>query len=198
LGVAVVAWFLANPMTTHGNDSLRTRRHADSPPAAHTGGFGEPTCQVCHAEFEINEPTGTLGVEGLPARYHPRATYEVTVTLHGEDIGRGGFQGAFRFADGPRRGRQAGRVESQDRNVGVQHHAGIGYAQHTRDGSRVVDGGIMSWRFRWIAPADSDAVILHVAANNGNGDDSPFGDFIYTTEALIIGAEHGSRNPHPR
>ncbi len=196
MGVAVVALFLANPFTTPDNDSRPAARHADGPPAGHTGGFGEPTCQVCHFEFEINEPTGTLGVEGLPARYHPGATYEVTVILHSEDIGRGGFQGAFRLADGPRRGGQAGRLTSQDRNVVVQGHAGVDYAQHTKSGSRVVDSGMMSWRFEWIAPDVSDPVVLHVAANNGNGDDSPFGDFIYTTEALIISGVDQSRNPH--
>src|SRR5690606_8758969 len=45
--------------------------YPDRPPPAHTGGFGEPTCQQCHFDAPLNDPGGALYVEGLPERYTP-------------------------------------------------------------------------------------------------------------------------------
>ena len=49
----------------------------DGPPIAHTGGFGEPTCRVCHQGQPLNAAGGTLRVEGLPGRYEAGRTYEL-------------------------------------------------------------------------------------------------------------------------
>jgi len=40
--------------------------HEEGPPPGHTGGFGEPTCQECHSEFDVNASSGALGVEDSP------------------------------------------------------------------------------------------------------------------------------------
>ena len=74
-----------------------------------------------------------------------------------------------------------------DINVTIRAHDGIDYVQHTREGSAVDAGNVTVWQVHWTAPAASDPVIFHVAANNANGDDSPLGDFIYTAEASTAG-----------
>jgi len=53
----------------------------DGPPVAHTGGFGEPTCQACHQGEPLNAPGGSLRIEGLPQRYEPGRAYTLTMVL---------------------------------------------------------------------------------------------------------------------
>ena len=91
-----------------------------------------------------------------------------------------GFQGAFRFADGDRRGAGAGEIRPlDDRVTVVRGENGTEYVQHTRAGSTPTDG-VAQWTFEWRAP-DADApVVLHLAANSGGGDDSPLDDLVYT------------------
>jgi len=184
---AVLLTALLHSATPFPRRSAAPLSHADGPPAGYTGGFGEPTCHECHSEFAVDEPTGFLGVEGLPSLYQPGGTYRVSVVLRGDDMERAGFQGAFRFSSGPQGGRQAGRVAPGDTSVMIRSHDGIDYVQHTRGGSVVNPGNMTVWQVRWTAPAASDPVVFHVAANNANGDDSPLGDFIYTAEASTAG-----------
>ena len=155
--------------------------HADGPPEGHTGGFGEPTCQDCHSENELNASGGVLGVEGVPATYQPGARYRIAVVLHSDDMGSAGFQAAFRFSDGELRGTQAGRLDPMDTRVVVRKSTpnGIEYVQHTETGSHITQGELAIWHFHWTAPGDRGSVTLHVAANAANGDNSPFGDLIY-------------------
>ena len=168
-------------------DSVGGRPHAEGPPNGHTGGFGEPTCQACHSEAELNPPGGIVGIEGIPARYEPGQRYPITVVLVSEGMGKAGFQAAFRFAGGDLAGRQAGRIAPVDDRsaVRIDPNTGIEYVQHSRLGSEIADETVVSWQFVWTAPTVGGrrGVIIHVAANSGNGDNSPFGDFIYTTEA---------------
>ena len=163
--------------------------NADGPPAAHTGGFGEPTCQACHLESELNAPGGVLGVEGLAAQYEPGGRYPVTVVLLSDGMDRAGFQGAFRFAEGEHAGTQAGRLQPIDTRVVVRPNGetGIVYVQHSDGGTAAGPDGLVSWRFVWTAPPAEDPVVFHVAANSANGDNSPFGDLIYTAEARTTG-----------
>lgn len=158
--------------------------HADGPPEGHTGGFGESTCQDCHSENELNASGGVLGVEGVPATYQPGARYRIAVVLHSDDMGSAGFQAAFRFSDGELRGTQAGRLEPMDAMVVVRKSTpnGVEYVQHTETGSHIAQGELAVWHFHWTAPGDRGSVTLHVAANAANGDNSPFGDLIYTAQ----------------
>jgi hypothetical protein len=161
--------------------------HADGPPAAHTGGFAEPTCQECHIGGELNALGGQLGVEGLPAVYEPGLRYRITVVLLSEDMERAGFQAALRFSGGQRHGAQAGRLEPLDGRVMVRPGAnGVDYVGHTTEGSELpAPGAPATWSFYWIAPQEEEVVLLHLAANSANGDDSPLGDLIYTAEERI-------------
>ena len=174
--------------------------HIEGPPPGHTGGFGEPTCQTCHAEFELNM-SGTLSVEGLPAAYEPGATYMVTVVLVSGDMASAGFQGAFRFAAGTDAGSSAGEVRPVDGRVAARPDsaAAVAYVQHTAEGTRPATEEETRWTFEWTAPSGAsfaEAVAFHAAANSANGDSSPLGDLIYTLSVTLPAAEYSGVARH--
>jgi hypothetical protein len=158
----------------------------DRPPLAHTGGFGERTCQECHTDNPLNAAGGTLQLSGLPAIYDAGKPYTLTVRLVRKDLGRGGFELAARVSEGPRSGHQAGALEAVDDRVNVTDSSraefgSIEYARHTRAGSTATSD-TTQWDVKWTAPAaGTGAVILHIVANAGNDDNSPLGDYIYST-----------------
>ena len=185
-GVALVLLLLGNVATTLHAPAPPTLRHnADGPPLGHTGGFGEPTCQTCHADADLNLPGGVLGVEGVPDTYEPDGRYAISVVFVSEGMTRAGFQAAFRFADGDDQGKQAGRVEPVDTRVtvSVSTAPAVEYVHHTESGTELAESELASWSLVWIAPNARNAVMMHVAANSANGDNSPLGDFVYTAEA---------------
>lgn len=160
--------------------------HLAGPPLAHTGGFGEPTCQTCHFGLALNDPRASLEIAGLEDGYAPGASYLVTITVRGEGMGRAGFQAAFRVRDGDRSGTAAGRVVVLDEHARVVDDPAteVSYVQHTGVGTELVDG-IGQWVLEWIAPEDGVPVVLHVAANSANGDNSPLDDLILTSSAEL-------------
>lgn len=179
--------------------------YPEGPPPGHTGGFGEPTCLVCHAGEALNPAGGSLALEGVPETYAPGRRYPLTVRLSHPELGRAGFQLSARFAAGDVRGGQAGELaggpeggaadrESAAGAAGGAEGAGprvavtpgadgrIRYAHQTREGSEV-RGTAAEWRVVWTAPACASApVAFHLAANAGNDDVSEFGDRVYAVE----------------
>jgi hypothetical protein len=105
---------------------------------------------------------------------------EIVVT--GPRLRTAGFQLAIRYLAGERRGTSAGRLNPGSRGVAVLEAAGNGvsYALHLREGTLVTAPDMARWQVAWTAPpAGHGAVVLHVAANAANGDDSEFSDQIY-------------------
>ncbi len=160
--------------------------HIEGPPPGHTGGFGEPTCATCHFGAPLNQPGATLEVAGLEGGYRPGQRHAVTVRFESFDMLAAGFQGAFRFEDGDRRGAGAGGIRPLDDRVTVVRGEGgdTEYVQHTRAGSAPTDGAI-EWTFEWQAPDAEAPVVLHIAANSGGGDDSPLDDLVYALSVTI-------------
>ena len=156
------------------------------PPAGHTGGFGEPTCAVCHwSEEGGDREPGALSVE-VPARYEPGSTYDVAVRLRDPALRSAGFQLSARFAEGAAAGAQAGTLAAPDSSVlVVTGGTGISYASHTAAGTLPAGDGAARWLVRWTAPAGG-AVVFHVSANAGNDDASELGDRIHTASARSI------------
>lgn len=154
--------------------------YADGPPPGYTGGFGEPTCHQCHFDGPIDDPNGQLTAAGLPDRYEPGTRYPLTIRLARPGLRRAGFQLAFRFIDGPRKGAQAGDLTATSDRVQIvtPDEGGTRYAEQTGAGSEPDEPGRTRWRLEWTAP-DSGRVVVHAAANAANGDASEFGDFIY-------------------
>lgn len=160
--------------------------HVAGPPPAHTGGFGEPTCLICHLGSSLNEPGSELLIEGLGETYEPGATYRVTVRLLSFDMNAAGFQAAFRWVDGERAGESAGRARALDGRVsaGAPEGSGVEYIQHTAPGTPA-DGERAEWTFEWTAPSSGGSVVLHVAANSGNGDNSPLDDLVFARTLIM-------------
>jgi hypothetical protein len=155
----------------------------DAPPPAHTGGFGEPTCRACHFDGELNEEGGGLALGGVPAAYRPGERYRISVTLRRGEMQRGGFELAARFAEGTAAGRQAGSLRALDERVRVTEgtRSGVQYATQARPGIQLGQAGRIEWVVEWTAPAAAaGAVVFHAAANAANGDESQFGDLVYT------------------
>ena len=159
--------------------------HREGPPPAHTGGLGEPTCQACHAEYDLNLEGGSLSIEGLPEAWMPGERYPLRLVLQADGTVAAGFQLAIRTPDG----RQAGAFAIPDRSRmavdTVEGPAGeVHYLRHTWEGAEG-EGSGAEWRFDWIAPTRTGSVVLHAAGNSANGDNSPFGDLVYTVEARV-------------
>lgn len=156
------------------------------PPAGHTGGFGEPTCAVCHWDDEdVDGPPGALTVH-VPERYEPGVTYDLAVRLRDPALRVAGFQLSARFADGARAGSQAGELTAPDSSVlVVTTGEGISYASHAAAGTVPGVDGEASWTVRWTAPREG-SVIFHVAANAGNDDASELGDRIHSAKARSV------------
>jgi len=163
----------------------RTALYAEHPPLAHTGGFGEPTCQVCHFGGELNGGTGRLGIGGLPDTVEAGTSVRLIVRLRAE-MARAGFMLAFRHPDG----RPAGTltpVDSARVAVHVPDTSDVPYAHHTLAGTELTSAGEATWRVHWTAPSGAaDSVRLHVAANAANDDASEFGDDIYATSSGLV------------
>ena len=158
----------------------------DDPPLGYTGGFGEPTCQACHTDAAVNEPAAVLTAEGLPDSYTPGGVYQLTLSIAASGQVRNGFQAAVRFADGAQKGLQAGSLSPVDprTQVGTDASTGIQYASHSDIGADPVSPERGTWVVEWTAPSSDDSVVLHVAANSANGDNSPLGDLIHTLERV--------------
>ena len=160
----------------------------DAPPLAYTGGFGEQTCIACHMDGELNEPGGTLTIEGLPARYQPGQRYTLTLVITHAALRAAGFELSARFASGADSARQAGAFSvSGDRAaVSLEETTRVQYVHHLRPGATPPSPGSARWTVSWTAPAAaSGPVVFHAAANAANDNDSPMGDYIYAKAVSV-------------
>jgi hypothetical protein len=166
-----------------------TLAYKTGPPAGHTGGFGEPTCHTCHSDDAPNPAGGSLEVIDFPESYIPGQEYQIHVRVRGKDLGRAGFQLAVRFANGQAGGTNAGSLEAMDARTSViaAPKTGVQYAQHLIAGVTPLWTDSTQWTLRWTAPLSGEPVVLHIAANASNNDESEYGDRIYHT-ALTSGA----------
>jgi len=160
----------------------------DQPPLAHTGGFGEPTCLACHFDGALNDSAGSVGIEGLPARYTPGSRYRLVVTVRHPQLKLAGFELASRFATGADSGTQAGTLVATDDRAAVtpDDASRIQYAHHLRSGTTPLSAGVGRWTIEWVAPTTgSGAVVMHVTGNAADDNDSPLGDYIFARAVTV-------------
>lgn len=170
--------------------AVRLAPYPDEPPVGMTGGFGEPTCAVCHFPSSAPDSAGSLVVHGIPRSYAPGAEYELSIDLARPDLARAGFALTARFAAGPDSARQAGALAATGADATVTGAAGVLYAHHTAAGARPRPDQRARWSIRWTAPAKSAApVVFHVVGNAANGDESALGDHVLALEAESRPAE---------
>jgi hypothetical protein len=150
-----------------------------------TGGFGEATCEACHDGNPINEPGGSLLLDGIPSSYTPSSRYVITVKLARPALAKAGFEIASRFANGEAKGQQAGIWQPTDdrTQLASSPDGTVSYAEQTLKGAGVDPPGAAEWIINWTAPASAAApIIFNVAANASDDNTSPIGDFIYVAE----------------
>jgi hypothetical protein len=128
-----------------------------------------------------------LTLAGVPPSFTAGSVYPITVTIARDDMRRGGFEIAARFAGGKQKGRQAGTWKLTDGRTQLIPGAvdkALTFVQHNLAGSRAATAGANTWTIEWTAPADASAPVqFNVAANASNNDDSPLGDYIYLKSA---------------
>lgn len=165
------------------------RSFAEGPFPGFTGGFKEPTCQMCHMGNDLNAAGGTLTLTGVPAEYQPGEAYTLTVVLEKTGLVKGGFQLSARAASGARAGRDAGALAplGADAQLVTNEEKTVTYIQHTPAGTKASTPGSLAWKFRWTAPATAASVEFDVAANASNNDESPMDDWIYVTTKTTEG-----------
>ena len=57
------------------------------------------------------------------------------------------------------------------------------YAMHTLESGVAPEDGRLSWSVQWTAPeVGNGPVAFNLAANAGNGDETPTGDYVYVKE----------------
>lgn len=153
----------------------------DRPPTGVTGGFGEPTCQLCHFEQDVNTGPGRIVLGGVPRTYAAGQKYTITVTLVQKGVAAGGFEIAARFEDG---GAQAGSLApgaTEAKRVEVTTAVGVQYGHHIWDGTLPVAPDTARWQLVWTAPSPArGGVVFNAAGNASNADNSPLGDYVYT------------------
>ena len=148
------------------------------PLPAHTGGFGEPTCHICHFDYPLNDGAAMMKLDSLPERYEQGREYRLQLRLQHPELKRGGFQLSARFEDGT----PAGTFVLPDTMLlRVQRANNIDYLSHTMAGTDQVVGDTAVWTFVWRAPASDKRVVFHAAFNVSDQDASQFGDRIFTT-----------------
>lgn len=147
--------------------------HPDTPPPAHTGGFGEKTCQACHFDGPVSPGDDFVSI-GVPEAWQPGKAYALTVRFSSPGMLRAGFELSVRHPDG----RQAGALAETDDRVQTSELGGVLYASQSEAGS-FARADTARWTVAWTAPLAGDSLRLHLAANAGNGDNSPLGDNVY-------------------
>lgn len=170
--------------SSHLEDFNEILRYPEQLTGPLTGGFGEATCHSCHFDYDLNQPEGSLELEGIDHAWLPGRRYTFTINVSRESLGRGGFQMSARFPDGS----QAGRFEPKDERVTFTQNVpeGLQYIQHSAGGVEPVEKGLASWSFDWVAPQEgNETILLHIAANAANGDRSEFEDWIYLSEITL-------------
>jgi hypothetical protein len=139
----------------------------------------------------LNNPRRELSIEGIPENYQPGKTYPLTLRFS-PPAESAGFELSVRFSEGDRAGAQAGRLSGAGDWVKIIIGRVDGSKISETSASNATQYAVQTaarnqagWTVHWTAPDPAHGqVVFHVAANAGNGDDSPFGDFIYTTSAV--------------
>ncbi|HVF67728.1 MAG TPA: PQQ-dependent sugar dehydrogenase [Pyrinomonadaceae bacterium] len=181
LALILFAAFAATLLLTDNAANPHARAFSAGPPAGYTHAPGELDCSDCHTSPTSSAGTLTLG---LPPKYTPGQTYDVTVTHATQDPTRvrWGFEmTALDSAD-----QKAGSFAPSDDLVRVVNGEGPfpnrEYVEHTSNGTFSGRQNGAAWTFKWTAPSqDVGPVTFFLAGNQANGDGNSSGDNIFFT-----------------
>jgi len=132
---------------------------------------GKAACASCHWDEAVVETSRAIMVEGLPATVLPGATYGFSIRFD-HDASIAGFLAAIEA-----NGQGAGKMTAPGEELEAQNH-------EIRSSAPVLGDAV--WTFRWTAPEPlSLPIILNIAANASNDDQSPFGDRIHFRAVML-------------
>lgn len=173
---------IADHMHYSGTDVINYPEHLTG---AFTGGFGEETCRSCHFDYDLNPDGGALSVSGINESISAGETVEIGISVERKELGAAGFQLSARYEDGS----QAGTFLIGDEDCLMFSKStpdSLQFVQHSSEGSTSSKENSNSWTIRWRAPDNpKGTVVFNVASNAANGDQSEFGDYIYTDEIKV-------------
>jgi hypothetical protein len=151
------------------------------------GYAGDPpdfnNCTSCHSSFPPNSGDGVFDILGLPSKYVPGDTYEITVFLKDPGQSRWGFE--LTVIDSG--GFEAGKLISLDNFTQISEGPGNirDYLKHTSSGT-FPGADSASWVFKWIAPFQGTGVShFYLAGNAANNNGSTSGDYIYVFDTAV-------------
>lgn len=172
-----------------GDRPLTNTSHATYPEhltGAFTGGFGEETCRSCHFDYDLNPDGGSLKISGFPENPEGGKVVGFKIKVERVDLGRAGFQMSARFTNGSQAGTFLIGNNNQLVFTGDVGGDSLQYVQHSTTGSKVDGKDSKTWMVKWRVPDNElRPIIINVAANAANGDQSEFGDYIYSKEIVI-------------
>jgi hypothetical protein len=162
---------------------------SSGPPGGNTGAPNELTCATtgCHGGTP-NTGGGQFTITGLPARYDPGMTYEVTISHSTADTSRRrwGFQVTVLNVNNLKVGNLASNSGATSILNGDGPDGNRQYVEHNLTGTFPGQRNSASWTFNWTAPAsDVGPVTFYAAGNQANNDNNNSGDQIYTTSLTI-------------
>lgn len=169
---------------------------SSGPPPSRTNAPPEGTCALCHFSYVVNDPSGGVTIDGLPGVYTPGEPidFSVTVFQDGTEGVRKDWGFELTVIDDANR-RFAGTLITSDAvNTKIIDNEVEGstryYIEQTAQGSYFNPQGSdnATWTMTWMPPEeDIGSVTFYVAANAGNGDFTPLGDFIFTANQSVAG-----------
>ncbi|MDQ6666488.1 MAG: IPT/TIG domain-containing protein [Acidobacteriota bacterium] len=173
----------------YGPDPRKTGAPGDAPMSCVAAG--------CHSG-PLNRPGGSVQIV-LPNgnTYMPGVKQHIVVKITDPVQKRWGFEMTARLASDLANG-QAGDFNPTDNNTQVicndsgvkpcRASQNIQFIEHTFGGTRRGVMGGITFEFDWTPPpTNAGDVMFYVAANAANGDASPSGDHIYTSQARLAG-----------
>lgn len=192
-GVLLVAW-VCFALLALVSVSIASRHELDAMYSGGPSGEGR-VCTDCHA---FNEGSGRVELLGMPRRYRPGGTYDLTIRVADPDQAGAGFQIS---AENPGGHRGQFAVTDPLRTA----YAGFGqsttHVMHTETG--VLDsmeswnelGGAYEYHLRWNAPAtDVGPITFYVSGNAVNNSGDFFGDRYYSTHRTVRYAHPGDHD----
>lgn len=194
--------------------SNRVSAYAEDPPPASTGAPSEGTCHGCHASYDINDPSGSVTIGGLPDSYVPGGDpvpFTVTVAQDGTNRTRSrwGFELTALDANNlfacdrdrcddtlaPTDNTTKTDVASPDGNLRFYvKQTTLDGADGTFESDDVVPSA--TWMLSFRPPGgDIGPITFYVAGNAADGDGTPGGDYIFVNSFTISspGGNHAAR-----
>ena len=175
---------------------LREPRFKDGPPASKTGAPGEGTCHDCHNTYDINDPSGSVTIDGLPGSYVAGGDpIAFTVTVSQDGTNRANIDWGFEITVLDANNVFAGTLVVTD-DTNTQSDSGDVdgstrfYIKQTSDGIFYNPDGAdhATWSMTWVPPdTDVGPVTFYVAGNAGNGDGTRSGDYIFLNNQTVLG-----------